>query len=326
MTDRPALPLRPLGQTGMQVSSICFGAGPLGDLNMRQFHTYAVPEERALETVRAVFDGPITFLDTAAFYGEGESERRIGLVIRERGGLPPGFVLGTKVDRDLRSNDFGGDQVRRSLERSLKLLGLNRLDLVHLHDPEFASQDYAQLVAPGGAVDALVRLREEGVVQAIGIAAGPVDLSTRFLETGAFDVVLTHNRYTLLSHSAEPLIALAHARGLGVLNAAPYGSGILAQGPDAFPHYVYRRAHPAVVQRVREIESICREYDVPLAAAALQLSLRNPRVTSTIVGMTRPERIAETVALAAHPIPDPLWQRLEPLVIPGDPFADDWHT
>src|SRR3954464_3403942 len=117
-SESPALPRRPLGQTGLVVTSLCIGAGPLGDRNMAAIHGYSVPEERALATVRAVFDGPINFMDTAAFYGEGESERRIGLVVRERGGLPAGFVLATKADRDLASSDFSGDQVRRSVERS----------------------------------------------------------------------------------------------------------------------------------------------------------------------------------------------------------------
>jgi len=320
MSGQAALELRAFGGTELRVTPLCFGAGPLGDRNMREIHTYGVPEERALATIRALFASPINFLDTAAFYGDGESERRIGLVIRERGGLPPGFVLATKVDRDLGSGDFSADQVRRSAERSLRLLGLDRLQVLHLHDPELARQDFAELCGPGGAVEALQRLKEDGLVQAIGIAGGPVALMTRFVDTGVFDALITHNRFTLLSRAAEPLIALAAQRGLAVLNAAPYASGILARGSDAFPLYAYRRAPPAVVERAREIEAVCREHGVPLAAAALQRSLRDARITSTIVGMTRPERIAETLALAAHPIGDEVWARLDALVLPGDPF------
>src|SRR5436309_5364576 len=123
-SDHPSLARRPLGRTGLQVTPICIGAGPIGDRNMAAIHTYSVPEERALATLRAVLRGPLNFLDTAAFYGEGESERRIGLALRELGGLPDGFVLATKADRDLQTNDFSADQVRRSVERSLRLLGL----------------------------------------------------------------------------------------------------------------------------------------------------------------------------------------------------------
>lgn len=116
------LALRPLGSTGLNVTPICIGAAPLG--NMPETFAYEVPEERALATVRAIFAGPFNFLDTAASYGDGESERRIGIVLREMGGLPPGFVLATKADRDLQTGSFTGPQMRRSVGRSLRLLGL----------------------------------------------------------------------------------------------------------------------------------------------------------------------------------------------------------
>ncbi len=304
------------------VSSVCVGTGPLGDRNMVQVHTYAVPEERALATLRAVFDSPINFLDTAAFYGEGESERRIGLAIRLHGGLPDGFVLATKADRDLITNDFSGEQARRSVERSLSLLGLDSIPLLHLHDPEWADQSFEEFMAPGGAVEALLRLRDEGVIGQVGIAAGPVDLSIRFVETGLFDVLLTHNRFTLLTRVANPLIDLAVDRGMAVLNAAPYASGILAKGPDAFRLYAYRDAPAEIVERILGMQAACERAEVPLAAAALQFSLRDPRITSTIVGVTHPQRIAETLALATHPIPDSLWPELEAFALPDvDPFA-----
>src|SRR5437868_6820689 len=140
------LALRPLGSTGLQVTPICIGTAPLG--SMPETFSYEVPEERAIATIRAFFAGPINFLDTAASYGDGESERRIGIVLRERGGLPPGFVLATKADRNLQTGDFSGAQIRRSVERSLRLLGLDRLPLVYLHDPEHTT--FAQAMAPGG--------------------------------------------------------------------------------------------------------------------------------------------------------------------------------
>src|SRR2546430_2366878 len=118
---------RPLGKTGLLVSPLCIGCAPLGD--MPETFAYGVPEEQALTTIRAIFNGPINFLDTAASYGDGESERRIGLVLRELGGLPAGYVLATKADRDLRTGDFSGEQIRRSVDRSLRLLGLDRLAL-----------------------------------------------------------------------------------------------------------------------------------------------------------------------------------------------------
>ncbi len=118
------LPRRSLGTTGLLVGPLCVGCAPLGD--MPEAFAYSVAEEQALATYRAILDGPITFLDTAASYGDGESERRLGLVLRERGGIPDGFVVATKADRDLQTGDFSGDQIRRSVERSLRLLGLER--------------------------------------------------------------------------------------------------------------------------------------------------------------------------------------------------------
>src|SRR3989440_10061241 len=134
MTEPLSLALRPLGNTGLAVTPLCIGCAPLG--NMPETFAYTVQEEQALATVRAVFGGPINFIDTAASYGDGESERRLGIVLRELGGLPPGFVLASKADRDLHSGDFSGEQMRRSVERSLRLLGLNQLQLLYLHDPE----------------------------------------------------------------------------------------------------------------------------------------------------------------------------------------------
>lgn len=300
--------LRPFGRTGLRVTPICLGCAQIGNMP-EQFDP--VPEEQALALLRAFFQGPLTFFDTSAAYGDGESERRIGLAIKERGGLPEGFVLATKADRDLATGDFSGEQTRRSVERSLRLLGVEHLPIVHIHDPEYATTTFEEIMGPGGALEVLQDYRRRGVIGAIGIAAGPIAMMTRYVETGAFDAVLTHNRYTLVDRSAEPLIDNAVARGMAVLNAAPYGSGMLAKGPDRWPKYMYHDATPGLVERVRRIEALCGEYGVPLAAAALQFSLRDPRITSTVVGMARPERLAHTVELAVHPIPEELWGRIE---------------
>jgi D-threo-aldose 1-dehydrogenase len=310
---------RLLGSTGFLVSPVCVGCAPLG--NMPTTFEYSVSEQRAFETLRAVFGSPLNFLDTAASYGDGESERRIGEALEAIGGLPEGCVLATKADRDPKTGNFSGDQMRRSVERSLRLLGLNRLQLVHLHDPEHLDEPgrepFEYMMAPGGPVEVLVGLKEEGIIEHLGIAGGPVELLIRFVETGLFETVITHNRYTLVNRTAEPLLDLAAQRGVATLNAAPYGSGILAKGPDAYARYEYREAPQEMVERVRKMESACRELGVPLAAAALQFSLRDRRVVSTIVGISRPERVEQTIELATHPIPDELWPRLDSLVPPG---------
>ena len=201
--------------------------------------------------------------------------------------------------------------MRRSVERSLRLLGLDRLQLCYLHDPEHES--FERLMAPGGAVEVLRDLKDEGVIEHLGVAGGPIDMEIRYVETGLFEAVITHNRYTLVNRSAEPLLDLAADRGVALLNAAPYGSGILAKGPDAYPRYEYSEAPVEMVERVRAMQKVCEEFGVPLAAAALQFSMRDPRVASTIVGMTRPERVEQTLELAAEPVPEELWERLDRL-------------
>lgn len=304
---------RPLGGTGLFVSPVCIGCAPLGD--MPETFEYSVSEDRAAETLKVVFDSPINFLDTAASYGDGESERRIGEALKETGGLPEGIVLATKADRDLSTGEFSGDQMRRSVERSLKLLGLDRLQLVYLHDPEHES--YEHVMAPDGPLEVLMGLREEGVIEHVGVAGGPIDLMVRYVETGLFEAAITHNRYTLVDRSAEPLLETAAERGVALLNAAPYGSGILAKGPDEYTRYAYTEASPEMISCVRSMQTACREHTVPLAAAALQFSLRDPRSVSTVVGISRPERVRETTDLAAHPIPDELWEKLDSLASAG---------
>ena len=301
------LPLRKFGQTNLSVTPLCVGCSGLS--SMPDVFGYEVSEEQALATLRVAFQSPIKYLDTAAGYGDGESERRIGIVLRELGGLPDGYVLATKVDCDAVTGDFSGEQTRRSVERSLSLLGLDRLQIVFLHDPE--STTFEDIMQPGGAVEVMLRYKEQGVIGHIGVAGGPIGLMIRYIETGAFEAVLTHNRYTLLNRAAEPLLQLATQRRMAILNAAPYGGGILSRGPENFPRYAYREADDRTLQRARQMMAVCDEYNVPLAAAALQFSMRDPRITSTVAGMTRPERISQTLDLARHPILEEMWERLD---------------
>jgi D-threo-aldose 1-dehydrogenase len=215
--------------------------------------------------------------------------------------------------------------MRRSIERSRQLLGLERLELVFLHDPEHTTFEAA--MAPDGPVAVLQELRQQGVIAHLGLAGGPPDLMLRFVETGVFEAVITHNRYTLLNRSAEPLIEAASRAGLGIINAAPYGSGMLAKGPRAYPRYAYTGAPPELVERAEALAAICERFDVPLAAAALQFSMRDPRIISTMVGITRPERIAQTLELAAVHVPDALWDAVTALSDRDfDPEAVRWRN
>jgi D-threo-aldose 1-dehydrogenase len=233
-------------------------------------------------------------------------------------------VVATKADRDLSTGDFSGEQIRRSVERSLRLLGLDKLPLVYLHDPEHAP--FEELMSPCGAVEVLVNLKEEGVIEHLGVAGGPVYLMLRYVETGIFEAAITHNRYTLINRTAEPLLKKAAELSVPVLNAAPYGSGILAKGPNVYARYAYQEAPDELVETVRKMSDVCREHGVPLAAAALQFSMKDPRVVSTIVGLSRPERVEQTLELAARPVPDELWPRLEALVPEDqrDPEGSRW--
>ena len=224
--------------------------------------------------------------------------------------------MAVKVDPDSSTRDYSAAQVRRNCEGSLERLGLDRIPLLYLHDPEDATSD--DLLAPGGAVDELVKLRDEGLAEHLGLAGGSVDVLRRYLDSDVFEVLISHNRWTLLDRSADELFDHAIGKGVAIVNAAPFGGGILATGASRRVTHAYAEASPELLDSVRRMEAICAAAGVPLAAAALEFSMREPRVTSTIVGVTRPERIAQTERLATWPIPDDIWAQLAPLAMPPD--------
>ncbi|WP_150308657.1 aldo/keto reductase [Planctomonas psychrotolerans] len=316
---QPAGARRRLGSTELDVTSVCIGTSPLGD--MPQLYGSGVDEETAVETVLAALAGPYSFLDTSNGYGaNGESERRIGLALARAGGLRDGYVLATKVDPAQGSSDFSGARVRASFEESLERLGVDRIQLLHLHDPERIS--FEQGMAPGGPVEALLELRDQGLVDYIGVAGGTVSVMRQYVATGHFDVLLNHNRFTLLDRSADTLYDEAHARGMGVLNAAPYGGGMLVKGPEAQPRYAYGQGSDDVADAARAMQAVCDRHGVPLAAAALQFSVRDPRIHSTVVGMSSPRRINQTTALLEQHVPDEVWAELDALVPARDLWLD----
>ncbi len=314
-TDLPWL--RPLGGTGLTVSAVCAGGSPLG--SMPRLYGREVSAEEGTETVRALLNSAIRTIDTSNGYSDGESERRIGTAVAAAGGLPDDVVIITKVDA--KDRDYSGDRVRASVDESRARLGLDHLPLVHLHDPEYHDFDY--VTAPGGAVDALVGLKESGVVGAIGLAGGQVQEMARYLALGVFDALLVHNRWTLLDRSAGDLLAQAEDQGLALINAAVYGGGMLA-APTVPPGatYGYRPAPPEVLESVERMRVACARHGVDLAAAALQFSLRDPRFATTVVGMSRPSRVAATLEAAAAPIDDQLWDELEAMLPPRHVWLD----
>jgi D-threo-aldose 1-dehydrogenase len=299
----------------LDVAKICFGTSSLS--SMPDTYGYEVSPERAHATVNAIFDSSVNFLDTSRLYGFGRSEERIGDVIRARGGLPKNFVLSTKLDRDPKTNRFDAGEARRSLEESLKALNLDRVHLLHLHDPEHA-RSLSEVTGPGGALPELIKMKEEGLCDAIGLAAGTLEVMMPILRDFEFDALITHNRFTLVNRNATPMIDFAASKGIAVLNAAPYAGGVLAKGTDSFKRYVYQEATAEMLTPVKQVEAICAKHGVPPGAAALQFSTRDPRITATICGVSKPERVKETLAWAEWKIPDALWAELATL-----PFAMD---
>ena len=302
--------MRPLGSTGLQVSAICLGGGPLS--NAPDQIDQETPAERAIATVLEALDNQIRFIDTSNNYGSaGQSEKRIGEALNRSGGVPADVVVETKVDG--KGSDFSGDRVRRSVEESMERLGMDYLPVLLLHDPEY--YDFRYMTQPGGAVDTLVSLRDQGVVGSIGLAGGNVHEMARYLALEVFEVLLTHRRWTLVDRSAGAIIAEAHRQGMGVLNAAVFGGGFLAhQNAAGSPTtYGHREAPQPVIDSVAAMRSVCARYGTDLPTAALQFSLRS-NVTSTIIGTSRPERITSTIAAVQTPLPDDLFDELDTLL------------
>jgi D-threo-aldose 1-dehydrogenase len=307
-----------LGATSIRTTQVACGSGNW--LAFRPGEDDKSPGE-SIELLHGLFESPhVRLLDTSNNYGRGESERRIGIAIREYGGLPDGFVLQTKADRDMTSGDFSGQRMRDSLEESRDRLGLETLPVVYLHDPENTTWEAA--MGDDGPVAALVAARESGIIGHLGISGGPAPLLARFVETGLFEALITHNRYTLVDRGADALISLAAQRGLGVLNASPYGGGLLTSWPVSAGWYAYDRAPTALVRAADRIGALCADAGVPLAAAALHWSLRDPRISSTIVGMRTVDDLWATESLLEIRVPDELWSAIEAVALDQTTWQD----
>ena len=293
------------------------GSAPLGGL------FEAVSDEEAHRTVEAAWDAGIRFFDTAPLYGSGLSERRLGAVLRTK--PRDEFVLMTKVGRLLRADappdpdqsfqgipplnpvfDFSYDGVMRSFEESLERLGLDRVDVLLIHDPD---DHYDEAIR--GAYRALDRLRSEGSIQAVGAGMNQAEMLARFARDGNFDCFLLAGRYTLLDRAgAAELLPLCVERGIGVVAGGVFNSGILAD-PDAQPRFNYRPAPPELVGRARRLKAICERHGVDLKAAALQFPLRHPAIPAVLLGPRSVAQLEENLRMFATPILDDLWQELD---------------
>lgn len=302
----------------LNVSPLTLGTSGLG----RDTEPGSMEEEAAVAVAVDLLSSSHRFVDTSNNYAAGRSEAVLGLALARVGEDAATRVI-SKVDCEPGTGVFDRDRVLRSFDETTARLGVERLSLLHLHDPYTVTFDEA--MAPGGAVEGLIELRESGRVDAIGVAAAPVPLMARYVATGVFDAVLIHNRFTVVDQSAAPVFVDAHARDMTVFNAAPFGSGILVTGPRPGAIYDYRPATPELIGWVERLEKVCVAHGVSLAAVALHFSLRSPLVDSTIVGVASPGRRAQLDELAATPVPDDIWEELERLGPAPSPVDDSAH-
>ena len=296
--------------TGLEVTELSFGTSSLG--SMPDTYGYEVPELRAQETLKRFFQGPANMLDTSRNYAMGESEKRIGKAIKENGGWPNGFLLSTKLDRNMDTLVLDKNRVRESLEESLKTLNVDSVDILFLHDPEYA-KDITDIKKKDGAMDELFKIKNEGLAKAAGVAMGKVDIMFPLLKDWDFDVIINHNRYTLINREANEMYDYASSKNIAIFNAAPYAGGVLAKGPDNFKKITYQDATEEKLAPAREFEKVCKKHNVELGAAALQFSLRDNRITSTICGVTSVESIEKNLAWANAEISGEFWDEISKL-------------
>ena len=310
--------------TGLEVTELSFGTSSLG--SMPDTYGYEVSEDRAQKTLNRFFQGPVNMLDTSRNYAMGESEKRIGKAIKENGGWPNGFLLSTKLDRNMDTLVLDKNRVRESLEESLKTLNVDSVDILFLHDPEYA-KDITDITKKDGAMDELFKIKNEGLAKAVGVAMGKVDIMLPLLKDWDFDVIINHNRYTLINREANEMYDYASSKNIAIFNAAPYAGGVLAKGPDNFKKITYQDATEEKLAPARKFEKVCKKHNVELGAAALQFSLRDNRITSTICGVTSVESIEKNLAWANAEISGEFWD--EVLKLPfssNDPESDRVFT
>jgi len=325
-TDR-----RSLGKSGIETTLLGLGGAPLGDLYE------VIPEPRAAETIETAYRLGVRLFDTAPLYGMGVSEHRFGAVLRQKPHERHDFVMCTKVGRYLvpqdRSSvdrsvfkggldfrlvaDYSYDGTMRAIDQSFQRLGMNRIDVAHIHDVDvqtWGEEGYRQRFkeASDGAFRALAELRSQGVIKAVGVGVNETGPLLDFAAAGDYDCFMLAGRYTLLQPQAlDELLPLCESRGIGVLTAGPYNSGILATGARPGAMYNYKPAPQPILDRVAQIETVAARYGVPLAAAAIQFPLAHPAVSAMVPGAVRPSEVEANVALIEHPIPGDFWAELK---------------
>lgn len=333
------IPRIALGRTDLTLSRIGFGGAPIGDI--RKTPTSA--DAQAL--LQAAWDAGIRYFDTAPFYGSGLSERRVGDFLRDK--PRDAYVLSTKVGRMLEPDrayalekwgseaalpfrpvfDFSYDGIMKSFEQSLQRLGLERIDILLLHDiGQFSQRDnhertWAQATT-GGGIRALEELRGQGLVRAIGAGVNEWPVIDALLDEARFDVFLLANRYTLLDQAViDTLFPRIVREGVGIIAGAPLNSGILLSGAVPGAIYDYGPAPEAVLERTRRIEAVVQRHGVSLLRAALNFPLGHKAVTSLIPGPASADQLADNIGHLSAEIPAALWEELraEGLIHPDAP-------
>src|SRR5579884_1368431 len=290
------IPRRKLGRTDMIVTEVSLGGVGLGGLRT------ADDDAVAVETVRRAIERGVNYLDTSPLYRE--SERRVGLALRALGGRPAGLYLSTKTGtHPLRRGDYSAAGTRWSVENSLRLLGVDSVDLLLVHDPE----SMEPVLAPGAALDELERMRDEGKFRWIGLGVREHDKLQTAIRTGRFDVILTYADYNLIRQTAVPLIEEAADRGVGVILAQVFLAGLLAGMDPAETQYANRPD----AGMARDWWLWARERGISLRALALQFGLRNPRVGTVLVGADTPDQVDEILAGADEEIASHIWAEIE---------------
>ena len=308
---------RPLGQTHLQVTVLGLGSAPLGNL------FEVVTDDEAHRVVDAAWKAGIRFFDTAPLYGHGLAERRFGAVL---GSKPRDeFVLATKVGRLLRAGappepgqafvgvppvnpvfDFSYDGVMRSVEESLERLGLDRIDVLLIHDPD---DHYEEALA--GAYRALDRLRADGTIGAVGAGMNQSEMLVRFAREGSFDCFLLAGRHTLLDRTGDrELLPLCLERGIGIIAGGVFNSGILAN-PKPGARFNYVAAPAALIERAQRIAATCARHGVDIKSAAIQFPLRHPAVATVLIGCRSVRELEENVRMFQTPVPNELWDELD---------------
>ncbi len=295
-----------LGRTGLRVPRLGMGTAPLATV------FWGNDADTAVRTAARALERGVGFFDTAPFYGLGEAERRLGRALAAASELPRP-VIATKAGRLLTRQpggsvdvhfDFGYDAAWRSLESSLERLGVDRVDIVHIHDPDDHIHEALE-----GTYPALLELREQGVIGAVSLGTNSVATAAAFLERADLDCVLVAGRYTLLDRSATGLIDACARRGVAYLAAGVFNSGVLAR-PQAGSWYDYGPASGETLARAASIDAICQRHGVTLRAAAVSFPLTNPAVSSVVVGMAAPAEVDENLDALSTPVPGELWLEL----------------